>query len=181
VSRWPAAAARRGRSAHRGSFPQALLDELVDETGVTPAVNQIELHPAFPQAEMRAANAARGILTESWSPLEHGRAIAHPTISAIAEGHGCSPAAVVLRWHLDLGVVVIPKAASREHLAANFAALDVALTREDHDAIGAWRASTTASDRIRWCTPPSKGLTNSQALRRTRCGRSARTPRSSPS
>jgi 2,5-diketo-D-gluconate reductase A len=125
----------RVRSIGVCNFPQALLDELTDDTGVTPAVNQIELHPAYPQPEMRAANAARGILTESWSPLEHGRAIADPTISAIAERHGCSPAAVVLRWHLDLGLVVIPKAASPEHLVANAAALDLVLTRDDHDAI----------------------------------------------
>lgn len=125
----------RVRSIGVCNFPEPLLDELIDETGVTPVVNQIELHPAYPQAAMRAANAARGIRTESWSPLEHGRAIANPTIVAIAERHDCSPAAVVLRWHLDLGLVVIPKAASSTHLAANFAALDVVLSAEDRDAI----------------------------------------------
>jgi 2,5-diketo-D-gluconate reductase A len=125
----------RVRSIGVCNFPEALLDELIDDTGVAPAVNQIELHPAYPQPQLRAANAARGILTESWSPLEHGRAIAHPAIRAIAERHGCSAAAVVLRWHLDLGLVVIPKAASPAHLAANVAALDLALTPDDHDAI----------------------------------------------
>jgi 2,5-diketo-D-gluconate reductase A len=125
----------RVRSIGVCNFPEALLDELIGDTGVTPAVNQIELHPAYPQGEMREANAVRGILTESWSPLEHGRAITHPTVVAIAEIHDCSPATVVLRWHLDLGVVVIPKAASRAHLSANIQALELRLTAEDHAAI----------------------------------------------
>ena len=125
----------RVRSIGVCNFPEALLDELIGDTGVTPVVNQIELHPAFPQSRLRAANDARGILTESWSPLEHGRAITHPSIVAIAEDHACSPAAVVLRWHLDLGLVVIPKAASPAHLASNIAALDLTLTAEDHAAI----------------------------------------------
>jgi 2,5-diketo-D-gluconate reductase A len=86
---------------------------------------------------MRAVNAARGILTESWSPLEHGRALTDPTIAAIAERHACSPAAIVLRWHLDLGLVVIPKAASPAHLAANIAALELTLTDVDHAEIAA--------------------------------------------
>lgn len=127
----------RVRSIGVCNFPEPLLDEVIGDTGVTPAVNQIELHPAFPQPAMRAANAARGILTESWSPLEHGRAIGNPTITAIAERHGCAPAAVVLRWHLDLGLVVIPKAASAAHLAANVSALDLVLSAEDHEAIAA--------------------------------------------
>lgn len=127
----------RVRSIGVCNFPEALLDELIGDAGVTPVVNQIELHPAYPQPGMRAANAARGILTESWSPLEHGRAITQPTILAIAARHDCSPAAVVLRWHLDLGLVVIPKAASLAHLASNFAALNVELTADDHTAIAA--------------------------------------------
>lgn len=117
------------------NFPTPLLDELIDDTGVTPVINQIELHPAHPQAEMRAANAERGILTESWSPLEHGRVLAHPVIQAIAERRGTSPAAVVIRWHLDLGVVVIPKATSTAHLAANIGAFSVQLTGEDREQI----------------------------------------------
>ncbi len=127
----------RVRSIGVCNFPEPLLDELIGDTGVAPAVNQIELHPAHPQPEVRAANTARGILTESWSPLEHGRALTDPTIAAIAERHACSPAAVVLRWHLDLGLVVIPKAASPAHLAANIAALELTLTEVEHSEIAA--------------------------------------------
>lgn len=127
----------RVRSIGVCNFPEALLDELIADSGVTPAVNQIELHPSYPQPGMRAANAARGILTESWSPLEHGRAITHPTITAIADRHSCSPAAVVLRWHLDLGLVVIPKASSPAHMAVNLSALDLILTADDHTEIAA--------------------------------------------
>lgn len=127
----------RVRSIGVCNFPESLLDELRDETGVMPVVNQIELHPAHPQPGMRAANAARGILTESWSPLEHGRVLGDPVVIAIADAHECSPAAVVLRWHLDLGVVVIPKAASREHLVANLAALSLELTPAEREALDA--------------------------------------------
>ncbi|MGO4689671.1 aldo/keto reductase [Glaciibacter sp. 2TAF33] len=138
---WRAMVRLRGEGRVRSigvcNFPAPLLDELIADTGVAPAVNQIELHPAYPQPATRAANQARGILTESWSPLEHGRAITHPTITAIADIHGCSPAAVVLRWHLDLGLVVIPKAATPAHLASNFAALEIVLSAEDHAAIAA--------------------------------------------
>lgn len=125
----------RVRSIGVCNFPAPLLDELADETGVVPAVNQIELHPAYPQARMRHENSSRGILTQSWSPLEHGRVLGHPTTVAIAERHGCSPATVVVRWHLDLGAIVIPKAVSDAHLEANIAALELSLTAEDHDEL----------------------------------------------
>lgn len=122
----------RVRSIGVCNFPESLLDEMIDDTGVVPAVNQIEIHPAYPQEAMRAVNAARGILTESWSPLGHGRALEYPEVVGIAQRLGCSPAAVVLRWHLDLGLVVIPKAVNPAHLKGNVAAIDLVLTRADH-------------------------------------------------
>jgi 2,5-diketo-D-gluconate reductase A len=128
---------RRVRSIGVCNFPATLLDELVAETGVAPAVNQIELHPAFPQNALRAANADRGIITESWSPLGHGRSLSEPAIAAIADRVASSPAAVILRWHLDLGLVAIPKASSRTHLAQNISALDVRLTDDDRAVISA--------------------------------------------
>jgi 2,5-diketo-D-gluconate reductase A len=125
----------RVRSIVVCNFPEVLLDELVDETGVMPAVNQVELHPAHQQSALRSADAARGIVTESWSPLGHGRSLSEPAIGRIAERLGTSPGAVILRWHLDLGLVAIPKASGRHHLTANFRALDLRLSRADHAAI----------------------------------------------
>lgn len=125
----------RVRSIGVANFPSALMTELVGETGVWPAVNQIELHPRYQQYELRAFHAQHGIVTQSWSPLEHGRALGDPTIQAIAMRHGRSPAQIILRWHIDNGLVVIPKAADREHLRANFEALDVRLSAADMAAI----------------------------------------------
>ncbi len=127
----------RVRSIGVCNFPAELLEEIVGETGVAPVVNQVELHPNYQQAELRTTNARFGVLTESWSPLGRGRSLDDPVIAAIAGRLGSTPAAVILRWHLDLGLVVIPKASSPEHLAANLAALDIALTEEDHRSIAA--------------------------------------------
>lgn len=108
------------------------LDELIAKTGVAPSVNQVELHPYFNQPEQRAADKARGILTQAWTPIGKGTALlAEPRITAIAEKHGRTPAQVVLRWHTQLGVLPIPKSANAARRAEN---LDVAgFTLDDAD------------------------------------------------
>lgn len=127
----------RVRSIGVSNFPPALIEELVGDTGEWPAVNQIQIHPYHQQPAARAWHAARDIVTESWSPLAHGQALADPAIMAIAARHGCSPAAVILNWHLAKGLVIIPKAADRAHLAANIQAIDIRLDGADIAAIDA--------------------------------------------
>jgi 2,5-diketo-D-gluconate reductase A len=124
-------AEKRVRSIGVANFHKPLIEEIVGDTGVVPAINQIELHPRYQQHAARAYHQEKGILTESWSPLEHGRAIANPVIVEIAERIGRTPAQVVLRWHLQSGLVVIPKAADTRHLADNFAARDFVLDEAD--------------------------------------------------
>lgn len=100
------------RSIGVSNFTVAQLDRLERETGVLPAVNQIELHPHFPQEELRSYHAGKGIVTESWSPLGRGTdVLADPAIARVAEAHGVTPAQVVLRWHTQLDAVPIPKSA----------------------------------------------------------------------
>jgi 2,5-diketo-D-gluconate reductase A len=95
------------------------LDRLFAETGIVPAVNQIELHPWLPQREARAFHDLNGIVTEAWSPLARGGILNNPTLDLIAEKHGVSPAQVVIRWHLQLGNVVIPKSVTPSRIAEN--------------------------------------------------------------
>jgi 2,5-diketo-D-gluconate reductase A len=112
------------------------LDAIIDATGVTPAVNQIELHPTFQQRDSVAYHQAHGIVTQSWSPIGQGKALlTDPRITAIAERHGRSAAQVVIAWHLAKGYSVIPKASSAEHLSDNLAAADWTLDAEDIAAI----------------------------------------------
>lgn len=100
------------RSIGVSNFTADHLARLEEETGVLPAVNQIEMHPRLPQEELRAVHAAKGIVTESWSPLGRGRdLLADPRLVAVAEAHGVTPGQAVLRWHTQLGSVPIPKSA----------------------------------------------------------------------
>ncbi|MET8247596.1 aldo/keto reductase [Streptomyces sp. NPDC005202] len=100
------------RSIGVSNFTREHIERLEKETGVLPSVNQIELHPFFPQQEIRAFHADKGILTESWSPLGRGsRLLNDPAVGAVAEAHGVTPAQAVLRWHIQLGAVPIPKSA----------------------------------------------------------------------
>jgi 2,5-diketo-D-gluconate reductase A len=124
------------RSIGVSNFTAEHLDRLIAETGVAPAVNQIELHPVFPQPQMRAADTARGVLTQSWSPLGRGRGIldAGP-VTAAAARLGRSPAQVVLRWHVQLGAAPIPKSASPERQAVNLDVFDFALTDDEMTGI----------------------------------------------
>uniref|UniRef100_A4WSZ4 2,5-didehydrogluconate reductase n=1 Tax=Cereibacter sphaeroides (strain ATCC 17025 / ATH 2.4.3) TaxID=349102 RepID=A4WSZ4_CERS5 len=119
------------------NFDLAQIDRLTAETGVTPVLNQIELHPMLQQAELRAGHAERGIVTQSWSPLGRGMAFDAPVIRQIAERTGRSPAQVVLRWHIELGCSVIPRSSRREGLAENLDLFDFELTEADHAAIAA--------------------------------------------
>lgn len=142
VEAWQALITARDRGLVRAigvsNFLPEHLDRLIDETGVTPAVNQIELHPFFPQTEQRAANADRGIITQAWCPIYRGgELLDHLLLRSIGEGHGVSAAQVVLRWHLQLGVVPIPKSASDERQYENLDVFGFVLTDDEMDSISA--------------------------------------------
>jgi diketogulonate reductase-like aldo/keto reductase len=108
------------------------LDRLAAASSTVPAVNQIECHPRDPQLEQRADDARRGIVTESWSPLANGgELLRQPVITEIGERHGRTPAQVVLRWHVQQGLVTFPKASSRGRLVENLDVFGFALTDED--------------------------------------------------
>lgn len=124
------------RSIGVSNFTARHIETLVESTGVLPVVNQIELHPDFAQPEMRAWHDARGIVTEAWSPLgAHSDILSHPVIAAIAAGHGRTPAQVVLRWHVQLGAVPIPKSADPERMRQNLAAFDFELGADEMGAL----------------------------------------------
>lgn len=112
------------------------IERIESATGTRPVVNQIEVHPYFPQAEALEVHRELGIITEAWSPLGRGQELlAEPVINEIAAAHGASPAQVVLAWHLARGVVVIPRASSLEHQRANLAAADLVLEDGEITAI----------------------------------------------
>lgn len=114
------------------------LDAIIAATGVAPAVNQVELHPYFPQVEQRAKNAELGVRTESWSPIGRGGEVfSDPVITGIAAAHDRTPAQVVLRWHVQLGAVPLPKAASAARQAENLAVFDFELSDDEVAAITA--------------------------------------------
>ncbi|MFD6533305.1 aldo/keto reductase [Streptomyces sp. NPDC060184] len=125
------------RSIGVSNFTPAQLDRLERETGVVPAVNQIELHPLLPQDELREVHAAKGIVTEAWSPLARGREVLEaPETVAIAREHGVTPGQVVLRWHTQLGVVPIPKSADPGRQRENLDLFGFELTPDQLDRIG---------------------------------------------
>ncbi|WP_133916642.1 aldo/keto reductase [Streptomyces sp. NBC_00582] len=108
------------RSIGVSNFTPEHIERLEKETGVLPSVNQIELHPLFPQDELRAFHEAKGIVTESWSPLGRGSGLLEdPTVVAVSEALGVTPAQVLLRWHVQLGAVPIPKSADAGRQGAN--------------------------------------------------------------
>lgn len=111
------------------------LDRLATVSDLVPAVNQIELHPALQNRETAAANAARGIVTEAWSPLAQGSVLHEGAVVTIAERHGKTPAHVVLRWHLQQGRVVIPKSVTPARIAENLDVFDFELTADELAAI----------------------------------------------
>jgi diketogulonate reductase-like aldo/keto reductase len=126
----------RVRSIGVSNFEIEHLERLAAETDVVPAVNQVELHPQFPQSELRAYHAEHGILTESWGPIGQGKGLLeNEHIQAVAKAKGRTPAQVVLRWHLQLGLVVIPKSVTPSRIAENFALFDFDLDDDDMAAI----------------------------------------------
>jgi 2,5-diketo-D-gluconate reductase A len=129
----------RTRSIGVSNFLVPHLERLLAETGTVPAVNQVELHPIFQQRELRAFHEAHGIRTEAWGPLGQGKydVFGLAPIAAAAAAHGVTPAQVVLRWHLQHGIVVIPKSSSRERMQANFDLFGFELTADEVAAIDA--------------------------------------------
>jgi diketogulonate reductase-like aldo/keto reductase len=121
----------RAKSIGVSNFMVEHLQRLIDETGVTPAVNQIELHPRFQQTELRAFHAANGIATESWSPLGQGSLVTDETLAGIGRKYGKTPAQVILRWHLDNGLIVIPKSVTPSRIRENIAVFDFKLDADD--------------------------------------------------
>ncbi|WP_267427953.1 aldo/keto reductase [Methylobacterium sp. GC_Met_2] len=119
------------------NFTSEHIATLVAETGVTPAVNQIELHPHFQRKAPRTDDARHGIVTESWSPLGQGKELNDPAILAIAKAHGKTAAQVVLRWQVQTGCVAIPKTARPERIIENIALFDFELSTQEMDRIAA--------------------------------------------
>ncbi|WP_326503610.1 aldo/keto reductase [Rothia nasimurium] len=125
------------RSIGVSNFTDTQLDQIISDTGVTPAVNQIELHPYLTQTRMRAANLARGALTEAWSPLGNGLVLNDPTLKKLADNRGIGVAELVLAWHLAAGNVVIPKTETPARMASNLAVQGTELTPDEIAAIEA--------------------------------------------
>ena len=126
------------RSIGVSNFTQAHLGRIIDETGVVPAVNQIELHPRFPQEHMRAVDADLGIITQAWSPMGKARApLDEPAVLDAAQRLGVTPGQVILRWHIQIGSLPIPKSANPQRQRENFDVFDFVLTDAEVAAISA--------------------------------------------
>ncbi|MER5437634.1 aldo/keto reductase [Streptomyces sp. NPDC002790] len=121
----------RIRAAGVSNFQPAHIERLLEDTRLVPAVNQVELHPGLQQSELRAVHADLGIATEAWSPLAQGAVLGDEAITTIAARHGKSPAQVVLRWHLQLGNVVIPKSVTPARIRENLDVFDFTLTDDE--------------------------------------------------
>ena len=119
------------RSIGVSNFQIEHLERIIDATGVVPTVNQVELHPRLQQPELRRYHAEHGILTEAWSPLGKGQLLDDPAIEKIASGHGRTPAQVVLRWHIQLGNIVIPKSVTPSRIEENFQVFDFELSNAE--------------------------------------------------
>jgi len=117
------------------NFQPAHLQRLIDETGDVPAINQVELHPYFQQLGLRREHEDLGILTEAWSPLAQGLVLDDPVIVEIADAHQRTPGQIVIRWHLQIGNVVIPKSVTPERITENFDVFGFELTGEEVQAI----------------------------------------------
>ncbi|MET9436629.1 aldo/keto reductase [Streptomyces sp. NPDC006551] len=129
------AADGRVRAAGVSNFLPAHLDRLLEGSTLVPAVNQVELHPGLQQRELRGLHAEHGIATEAWSPLAQGAVLDDAVLREIAARHGKSPAQVVLRWHLQLGNIVIPKSVTPARIRENIDVFDFTLTPDEMTAI----------------------------------------------
>lgn len=124
------------RSVGVSNFQPAHLERVIDETGVTPALNQIELHPYLTQPQLREYHTSHGIVTEAWAPIARGGALLQDqVITSLAEKYGKTPAQLVIRWHIELGNVVIPKSVTPQRIVENFDVFDFELDAEDVEAI----------------------------------------------
>lgn len=121
----------RAKSIGVSNFNADHLRRIVDATGVTPVVNQIELHPRWQQKALRAVHEEMGIVTEGWSPLGQGQLLAHPVVLEIAAKHGKTPAQIIIRWHLDNGLMVIPKTQTPSRVRDNAQVFDFKLDAAD--------------------------------------------------
>lgn len=117
------------------NFTDEYIETCIDLTYVTPAVNQVELHPLLNQAELRATNAKRNVITEAYSPLAVGRLIDNPTVTSIAGEYGRTPAQVLIRWSIQLGNVVIPRSGNPERIAENFDVFGFELSADHMEAL----------------------------------------------
>ncbi|MXP08682.1 aldo/keto reductase [Pseudoblastomonas halimionae] len=127
----------KAKSIGVSNFREQDLKRIVDETGVTPALNQIELHPSFQQREMRKVHEDMGIVTQSWSPLGQGNGMSNETVKAIAEETGQSASAVIIRWHIQHGFTVLPRSTNPDHIRDNFSALSFELSDDQMAKIDA--------------------------------------------
>jgi diketogulonate reductase-like aldo/keto reductase len=125
------------RSIGVSNFQPDHLQRLIDETGVTPSVNQVELHPRLQQSDLRQVHASLGIATEAWSPLAQGAVLNDPTVTEIARAHERTPGQIVLRWHLQLSNIVIPKSVTPARIKENFELFDFELSSEEMHQIEA--------------------------------------------
>lgn len=132
------------RSIGVSNFQPAHLERIIAETGETPAINQIELHPYFQQRGLRHEHEQLGIVTEAWSPLARGKLLGDPAIEEIAAAHAKTAGQVVLRWHLQLGNVVFPKSVTPSRIEENFNVFDFELSATEMQAID----ELDAGDRI---------------------------------
>ncbi|WP_175935420.1 aldo/keto reductase [Corynebacterium sp. Marseille-P4321] len=125
----------RLQSVGVANFYPEVLDEIIEQTGVTPALNQVELHVGFTQSELREYHAKRGILTEAWAPLARGGNFDNPEIRAVADAHSATPAQVSLAYLMQLGCSVVPKTSNAQRLVENLGAVDVELTAQDCEVL----------------------------------------------
>jgi 2,5-diketo-D-gluconate reductase A len=130
------------RSIGVSNFEPEHLARVIAETGVTPAINQVELHPHFQQVGLRREHERLGILTEAWSPLGQGLELEDPAIVEIATAHGKTAAQTIIRWHIQIGNVVIPKSVTPERIVENFEVFDFQLSEDQLEAIDAIDAGT---------------------------------------
>jgi diketogulonate reductase-like aldo/keto reductase len=125
------------RSIGVSNFEPEHLERAIAETGVTPAINQVELHPYFQQVGLRREHERLGILTEAWSPLGRGLELEDATIGEIAQAHGKTPAQTIIRWQLQLGNVVIPKSVRPERIEENIDVFDFELSEQELESLAA--------------------------------------------
>lgn len=126
------------RSIGVSNFMPEHLDRLIEETGETPVINQIELHPYFSQVEQRQADKERGIVTEAWSPLSRSRTVTHDeTIAELARQKGKTVSQVILRWHVQLGVIPLPRSSSELHQKENLDVFNFELTEGEMETLNA--------------------------------------------